>query len=662
MNTTRPEILAPAGDRDSFLAALAGGADAIYVGLKHFSARMQADNFSVADLAALTELAHEDGCKVYVAMNTLVKPGDVESAGRLCDRINKNVNPDALIIQDPAMIRLAREAGYTGELHLSTLANITHPRQFATIARDLDVARIVLPRELNIDEIKECNDACPDGLKLETFIHGALCYNVSGRCYWSSYLGGKSGLRGRCVQPCRREYESKNKKARYFSCNDLSLDVLVKALAPLENVTSWKIEGRRKGPHYVYYTTSAYRLLRDNPGDAQARKTATSLLEQALGRPGTHYAFLPQRAGTPVDTSMQSGSGQLIAKAAGIKNRKMSINPRQPLIPGDRLRVGYQDDRWYQTFRVNKSVPKGGRLDVKLKGKSPKPGTPIFLIDRREPELERELEKRRQRLAKIKHPKADASEFVPELPRKYRPKTKGKQKVTVMNVNRRAPKTAQKGTAPGLWLAPKTPLRGASRTWWWLPPVIWPNEEKLWGETISRALNAGARSFVLGAPWQKCFFENYKPKPRTRDVELWAGPFCNIGNPMFLQVLKDMGFAGAFASIELAKDDALALPENSPLPLGFVTYGNWPLGITRVRQGEVKQGRPMKSPKGEICWTRPYGQNTWIYPGWGVDLREHMKKLVGAGYTMFAHIFEPKPKEVPRATRVSTFNWDLNLM
>ena len=104
---------------------------------------------------------------------------------------------------------------------------------------------------------------CPDDLGLEVFVHGALCYAVSGRCYWSSYLGGKSGLRGRCVQPCRRFYHQKSQNGRFFSCYDLSIDVLVKVMLDIPAIHAWKIEGRKKGPHYVYYTTRAYQLLRD---------------------------------------------------------------------------------------------------------------------------------------------------------------------------------------------------------------------------------------------------------------------------------------------------------------------------------------------------------------------------------------------------------------
>ncbi len=280
--------MAPAGDSQAFLAALAAGADAVYLGLKHYSARMQAENFSISELSRLANLARAKDAKVYVAMNTLLKPDDLESAGRLIDRLQRQVAPQALIVQDLGFVSLARQAGFTGELHVSTLANASHPKALA-VAASLGVKRVVTPRELNVDEIRLMAEACPPGLDLETFVHGALCHCVSGRCWWSSFLGGRSGLRGRCVQPCRRNYRQGGPKAqpqRLFSCLDLSLDVLVRPLLDIPQVKAWKIEGRKKGPHYVFYTVKAYRLLRDEGGNPEARKAALSLLEQSLGRPG----------------------------------------------------------------------------------------------------------------------------------------------------------------------------------------------------------------------------------------------------------------------------------------------------------------------------------------------------------------------------------------
>mgnify|MGYP000597182689 CR=1 FL=1 len=289
--TRKPEILAPAGDTQSFLAAMAAGADAVYLGLKHFSARMQADNFGSAELSRMVELANENGRRVYVAFNTLVKPDDVPAAGRLIARLARDVKPHGLIIQDPGVLALARQAGYEGGLFLSTLANLTHPASLLA-AKELGADRVILPRELSIDEVKQISAACPEGLDLEMFIHGALCWCVSGRCYWSSYMGGKSGLRGRCVQPCRRVYKQRNHSGRFFSCLDLSLDVLAKTITDIPHLSCWKIEGRKKGPHYVYHVVTAYKMLRDNPDDPQARKDAEKILEMALGRPSTRAAII----------------------------------------------------------------------------------------------------------------------------------------------------------------------------------------------------------------------------------------------------------------------------------------------------------------------------------------------------------------------------------
>ncbi|MBU1003061.1 MAG: U32 family peptidase [Proteobacteria bacterium] len=661
MNSSqRPEILAPAGNRTAFLAALAAGADAIYVGLKHFSARMEADNFSMTELAALTELARAKNRRVYVAMNTMVKPGDVESAGRLMDRLVRYVNPAALIVQDLAMINLARQTEFQGELHLSTLANVSQAGSLETIAK-MGVSRVVIPRELHIDEIKSMAEACPEGLKLEVFVHGALCYNVSGRCYWSSYMGGKSGLRGRCVQPCRREYEQRNTKAPFFSCTDLSLDVLTRTLASVPQVAAWKIEGRKKGPHYVFYTTSAYRMLRDNGDNPETRKAAMSLLEQSLGRKGSHYFFLPQRRYNPTDPASQSASGLLVAGTGKSSGRKQLVSPRVPLLKADLLRVGFQGEPWHQIVKVTRNVPKGGRLDF-MSLRPPKAGTPVFLIDRREPQLGTAIAKLERQLETVNVPTPGPSEFSPALPKGLRGGGKGKVRYEIININRNVPKRMFKGAKPALWLAPKMILKGAVNYQWWMPPVIWPEEESLWFETVSRAYKAGARCFVLGAPWQISLFTNFLAHAKGRPLELWAGPFCNISNALALAELKSMGFIGAVVSPELSREDILELPKHSPLNLGYVTYGHWPLGISRIPPDSYKTEKALTSPMGEVCWTRRYGQNNWVYPGWAIDIRDKEKELTEAGYALFAHIFEPIPREIPKATRVSSFNWGLNLI
>ena len=145
-----PEILAPAGGKASFLAAVAAGADAVYCGMKQFSARMQAKNFGFPELSSLTRLAHEKGTRVYVAFNTLIRPDELDEAGRLLAQLAGEVKPDALIVQDPGVVELARQVGFPGEIHLSTLSNVSFGRALKLVRQELGVDRVVLPRELHV--------------------------------------------------------------------------------------------------------------------------------------------------------------------------------------------------------------------------------------------------------------------------------------------------------------------------------------------------------------------------------------------------------------------------------------------------------------------------------------------------------------------------------
>jgi putative protease len=684
MNMNKPEIMAPAGGPESFLAAVAAGADAVYVGLKHFSARMQAANFSSGELARLAALARENGTKVYVAMNTLVKPGDTGALARLMERAERAVRPEAYITADLAAARVAREVGVAGELHCSTLANLTHPAGLAVAAR-LGFKRVVVPRELNLDEVRLMAEACPKGLDLEIFVHGALCHNVSGRCWWSSFFGGKSGLRGRCVQPCRRLYTRPSKKPhpqRVFSCMDLSLDVLTKPLLSIPQVRAWKIEGRKKGPHYVFYTVKAYQLLRDAPNDAQAKKMAQDYLDQALGRPASHSLFLPQRPFQPVNPDKDTGSGRFIGKIKK-DGKKPYFEPFEPLLPGDLVRVGYEDEPGHRTLPVRKGVPKGGRLDLPYaKGAPPAPGTRVFLVDRREPELMKRIRALEARLAKMgpveddpeeqlfaeqaEAPVAEAAEAPPGAARpggdsgaeKRRGARRENRLRLTMNVTRGLP-GGRSGGDMGIWLTRRNhgdvPRGLARRVWWWLPPVIWPDEEATWRELARDAAKDSPAGFVLGAPWQAGLFEDDPPP-------LLAGPFCNVSNGGAIAELADLGFAGVIASPELARDDALALPGQSALPVGFVLSGLWPLGISRVLAEAVQLDETYHSPRKEGLFVKRYGQNNWIFPGWELDLGAQRKALERAGYTIFVHLKERWPKKAQRAERTSTFNWDNRLL
>ncbi len=655
----KPEILAPAGSRASFLAAVAAGADAVYCGLKSFSARMEAKNFAIDELAALTRLAHGKGTKVYVAFNALLKTGELREAGTLLDHLRRRVEPDALIVQDLALIELARQVGYAGEIHLSTLANAGFAAALKSVGRLSGVTRVVLPRELSVDEIKALAAACPDNLALEVFVHGALCHGVSGRCYWSSFLGGKSGLRGRCVQPCRRQYGQSQQVRRYFSCQDLSLDVLANLLLSVPRVRAWKIEGRKKGPHYVYYTVQAYRMLRDIGEDpssrASVKKSALGLLEQALGRPTTRYIFLPQKPQPATDLRIQTGSGLFVGKVQG-PARHPYVVPRIDLLRGDVLRLGYEDERWHAIQQVGKGVPKRGRFTFSLPaGRLPARGAPVFLTDRREQALQ-------DMLTGLDRQVAGPVEEAPAPPLDFKvrmPQAVGDTRKVLEIAVHRSP-AARPGPHPeGLWLSAEAienvGRERVSRLWWWLPPVVWPDAEGALMKAVSAVLRKGAAHFVLNAPWQTACFGS------LAGLNLWAGPFCNLANPLAVAMAADMGFAGAFVSPELGRDDYLTLPAASPLPLGIVVSGSWPLCISRTIAAGVKEDEAFTSPRGEQSWVHRNGTDYWMYPNWHLDLRAKTAELKKAGYRMFAHLIEPLPHGISLKQRPGLWNWDVGL-
>jgi putative protease len=543
------------------------------------------------------------------------------------------------------------------ELHLSTLANVSFPQALTLAKQSLSADRVVLPRELNIDEIRMMAEACPDGLGLEVFVHGALCYGVSGRCYWSSYFGGKSGLRGRCVQPCRRRYRGAGGDERFFSCQDLSLDVLVKVLLTIPQIRAWKIEGRKKGPHYVFYTVTAYKMLRDEGRDPKKKRAALGLLDMALGRVSTHYGFLPQRPQNPVDVSTQTGSGLLLGHVRGSINKPYLV-PREALLKGDALRIGYEDDAWHVVKRMKQSVPARGRFNLKAFSRDRRiKGAPVFLVDREEDHL-REMMLQLEKELVVGEPRLRHTERAKKPLKKTRLPAPKKPSPVDMWVHRNSFSQNPSGDT-GFWLSSKSLgaclKKHVKRKWWWLPPVLWPGQAKKLHELVDMAGRLGARRFVLNMPWQSVFFK------RAKRVTLWAGPFCNIANGFALESLEQLGFSGAIVSPELGQKDFMVLPGQSKLPLGIVISANWPLCISRTLSEQFKTGMPFTSPKGETSWVAKYGDDFWLFPNWKVDIRRKRELLTKAGYTLFVHLSEPVPKTIKIKQRPGLWNWKLGL-
>jgi len=248
------ELLSPAGNHDALVAAVNCGADAVYLGYTAFGARSYAGNFDASELREAVEYAHERGKRIYVTVNTLVKQCEIDD---LCDVLELlcNCHVDAAIVQDMGVIRMAQERFPQLMLHASTQMTI-HNAQGAQLMKDMGVSRVVPARECSLAELRKMADV---GVEIEAFAHGALCVGVSGQCLFSSMIGGRSGNRGKCAQPCRLPYQLDDGTSGYLlSTRDLMLIDRIPELRDA-GVYSYKLEGRMKRPEYVGVITRAYR-------------------------------------------------------------------------------------------------------------------------------------------------------------------------------------------------------------------------------------------------------------------------------------------------------------------------------------------------------------------------------------------------------------------
>ena len=261
------ELLAPAGSYEAFEAALGAGADAVYVGGPEFGARAYAHNFTQEELMKAIDVAHIHGKKLYLTVNTLLKNRELQ------ERLFEALRPlyecglDAVIVQDLGVFRFIHENFPDLHIHASTQMTVTGPEGMKFL-EEQGATRVVAARELSLHELSAMHRTSP--IEIEAFIHGALCYSFSGQCLMSSMLGGRSGNRGRCAQPCRLPYQVRQKNTGYSSQQDFcplslkdmcTLDLLPEIINA--GVTSLKIEGRMKQPGYTAAVTGMYRKYLD---------------------------------------------------------------------------------------------------------------------------------------------------------------------------------------------------------------------------------------------------------------------------------------------------------------------------------------------------------------------------------------------------------------
>lgn len=347
------ELLMPAGNLKKLKTAFHFGADAVYLGGKAFSLRAFADNFTDEEIIEGIRLAHSLGKKVYVTVNIFAKNSDIEKAKDFFIFLEK-AGADAVLISDVGLVALCREVAPSLVIHLSTQAN-TQNMLAVKFWQGMGVKRVVLARELTINEIREIHEAVPD-MELEAFVHGAMCMSFSGRCLLSTYLTGRSANRGACVQPCRWGYRitesghpekpigvEQDERGTYFmNSRDLRLLPHIGELKDA-GIVSLKVEGRMKSEFYVATVANAYRHAIDEHleyGEIKNLEKYNAQLETVAHRTYTDAYF----DGDNLDTvCLDAGQSQekyiFTAVVQDYKNGIATVEMRNRFKTGDVLRV-----------------------------------------------------------------------------------------------------------------------------------------------------------------------------------------------------------------------------------------------------------------------------------------------------------------------------------
>ena len=380
------ELLAPAGNIESLDAAIGEGADAVYLGLKSFNARLRTSNFAWNQFEAAVQAVHRQGKKIYVTLNTVCEERETERLYRLLSYLDK-IGPDGLIVQDFAVIRMCQQFFPNMELHASTQMNVESAAAANFLSKE-GLKRVVLARELGLEEIKQIKQGT--NAEIEMFVHGALCVSESGLCLFSSFLGGKSANRGMCTQACRRfytaEYPEGVEQGYYFSPCDMQLIDHIPDLMEI-GVDSFKIEGRMKSAEYVGSVVAAYRYVMDHWKEDKKGAIAAGkrMLASDFARSKTDYWYGFKEIGEGVNNAgakilnpnQAGGTGIYLGKIAKVRkapdglieeiNRNIpeGADPRDYYIqmaqlsggsydpdPGDSIRVHSKNDDGRKSHKV----------------------------------------------------------------------------------------------------------------------------------------------------------------------------------------------------------------------------------------------------------------------------------------------------------------------
>lgn len=381
----KPELLSPAGSIESLYAAVNSGCDAVYFGGKAFSARSYASNFSIEEIKEVTNYCRVRGIKTYLTLNTLIKEREMLEVYDYLKGINETLL-DAIILQDIGVMKLIKDCFPHMEIHASTQMT-AHSKEDVAYLKELGFTRAVLSRELSLKDIVEIKDAVKD-IEIETFIHGALCYAYSGQCLMSSFIGGRSGNRGKCAQPCRLPYNFQQQDKRngdkdqyLLSLKDMqTLDII--PLIAESGIDSLKIEGRMKRPEYVAGVTSLYRkyldlYLEEGKENYKVNEGDIEKLKQLFNRGGFSKGYYLGKTDMVYPTNPKN-TGIKVGEIHQVNKKGVSINVTKDLNPGDVIEA-LVDHSPNPSVSISRTIKKGEKLTIQMKGPIKK-GQEIYRI------------------------------------------------------------------------------------------------------------------------------------------------------------------------------------------------------------------------------------------------------------------------------------------
>ena len=585
------EILAPAGNEEMLSAAVYSGADAVYLGFTRFNARRSAGNFTPDRLAQAVRFCHARGVKVNVTLNTTLYAGELEEMAQ-CIREVAAAGADAVILQDLATAALARDIAPALARHASTQLTV-HSLSGALQAAEMGFTRVILARELTLAEIEHITKHC--GIETEVFVHGALCMSVSGQCYMSAFLGGRSGNRGSCAGPCRLPFDAQNLPAgmpgqeHHLSLKDQSLIEYLPRFQEM-GVASAKIEGRLRPPEYVAAAVNACLLAREGkPYDK-------TLLESVFSRSGFTKGYLEGKIDrTMFGTRTQEDTARTRESLPGLRELYRRERPRVPVrftveLDPDGVKVTAADGEGNRASAYSEAAPQPAQKDqapaiekaLSKTGGTPflfegmeltgEPGAPSFLPAAQWNELRRQVLEKLLALRSTPRPIPVAAYTLPAFA--PRPALKGQALAARFESWDQIPREwAEKLTYFQLpiALARKVPPQLRKKVVLELPRVMFGAVEASLETQIKNTRDQGFLGYEVN---------NLGQFRLAKGLPLFGGMGLNITNPLSALEAKALGCKSITLLPEVTLSDMETITPG--IPVGVVAYGHLPLMFTRA--------------------------------------------------------------------------------